>query len=374
MKILGIETSCDETSVALVEDGRMVLSNLIASQVRIHARFGGVVPEVASRAHLQQLLPMVDECLSRHAMTLADVDALAVTRGPGLVGALLVGVETAKALAWAARKPLIPVHHIAAHLYAPFLIADASASRMVMMDLPEAEKPADTGKAAAKLPIPPINHPPSAPLIYPYLGLVVSGGHTSLIHVHSPLQYTILAETVDDAAGEAFDKTAKLLELGYPGGPLVAATARGGDRHRFKLPRPMLAGSGIQFSFSGLKTAVGKIIRDLGLETFRNDEQMLRDLCASFEEAVVETLLRKARRALRQTGLRQLAIVGGVASNQRLREATAEYLPSYQAVFPPAVFCTDNAAMIAGLAHHYRETITPTADLTMNARADLPIT
>ena len=352
----------------------MVLSNLIASQVRIHARFGGVVPEVASRAHLQQLLPMVDECLSRHAMTLADVDALAVTRGPGLVGALLVGVETAKALAWASKKPLIPVHHIAAHLYAPFLTADAAACQTVMMEGPEAEKPMNAEVDASTIPAPSINTPPPAPLSYPYLGLVVSGGHTSLIHVHSPLRHTVLAETMDDAAGEAFDKTAKLLELGYPGGPLVAATAKGGDRTRFKLPRPMLAGSGIQFSFSGLKTAVGKIIRDVGLETIRSDDEMLRDLCASFEEAVVETLLRKAHRALRKNGLRQLAIVGGVASNQRLREATAEYLPGHQAVFPPPVFCTDNAAMIAGLAYHHRETTGPTADLTMNARADLSIT
>ena len=374
MKILGIETSCDETSVALVEDGRVVLSNLIASQVRIHARFGGVVPEVASRAHLQQLLPMVDECLSRHDMTLTDVDALAVTRGPGLVGALLIGVETAKALAWAARKPLIPVHHIAAHLYAPFLIADAAACQTIVMGSPQAEKPGHAEEVSSAFLSPVISSPPSVPLSYPYLGLVVSGGHTSLIHVHSPLRHTVLAETVDDAAGEAFDKTAKLLELGYPGGPLVAATAKGGDRTRFKLPRPMLAGSGIQFSFSGLKTAVGKIIRDVGLETLRTNEEMLRDLCASFEEAVVETLLRKAHRALRKTGMRQLAIVGGVASNERLREATAEYLPGHQAIFPPPVFCTDNAAMIAGLAFHHREATGPTADLTMNARADLPIT
>jgi N6-L-threonylcarbamoyladenine synthase len=265
MKILGIETSCDETSVALVEDGHVVLSNLIASQVRIHARFGGVVPEVASRAHLQQLLPMVDECLSRHDMSLAEVDALAVTRGPGLVGALLVGVETAKALAWATRKPLIPVHHIAAHLYAPFLKGDPSASQTTMMGNSPTDQSVHAAHAAADIPAPHTSGPTPDPLTYPYMGLVVSGGHTSLIHVHSPLRHTVLAETVDDAAGEAFDKTAKLLELGYPGGPLVSARARGGDRARFKLPRPMLAGSGIQFSFSGLKTAVGKIIREVGL-------------------------------------------------------------------------------------------------------------
>lgn len=370
MRILGIETSCDETSVAVVEDGRHVLSNIIASQVRVHARFGGVVPEVASRAHLQRLLPMVDDCLARTGMTLADVDALAVTRGPGLVGALLVGVETAKALAWAAGKPLIPVHHIAAHLYSPFLFGDPAAFRTIVIGEHAADDVEHAGEAAGA----PADATPPPPLRHPYVGLVVSGGHTSLVRVDGPLDCTVLSETADDAAGEAFDKVAKLLDLGYPGGPVVEATARGGDPARFALPRPMLAGDNMDFSFSGLKTAVMKVVRDTGADALRADARLLSDLCASFQEAVAETLLRKARIALRACGSRQLAVVGGVACNGRLRDAVAAYLPGVEVVFPPPVFCTDNASMIAGLAwHHAMRGDAAGADLALNAEADLPI-
>ncbi len=369
MRILGIETSCDETSVAVVEDGRHILANHIASQVRLHARFGGVVPEVASRAHIQRLVPMIGACLDECGMTLADVDAIAATQGPGLVGALLVGMETAKTLAFAARKPLIPVHHVAAHLYSPFLEFSGAASRIVMLGGEEGDTDGagacpHTGTTGGDGSWPPLENP--------YVGLAVSGGHTSLYLVHAPGCVELLGETADDAAGEAFDKVAKLLGLGYPGGPLVEQTARGGDPKRFGLPRPMLAGTSLAFSFSGLKTAVLKIVRDTGAGNVAADAGMLRDLCASFQEAVVETLLRKARLALKQTGARHLAVVGGVACNGRLREAVARYVPRTRVVFPAPVLCTDNAAMVAGLAFHLASAH-PGCDLALNARADLPL-
>jgi N6-L-threonylcarbamoyladenine synthase len=368
--ILGIETSCDETSVAVVENGRRIVVSHIASQVRIHAKFGGVVPELASRAHIQRLVPMIEACLDETGLTLEDMDCFAVTLGPGLVGALLVGVETAKTLAYAKGKPLVPVHHIAAHLYSPFLYATDGACRTVTLG---ADDDGDSSHNHGAVGSSTGADEPPPPLEYPHIGLAVSGGHTSLVLVHSPTGLKLLGETVDDAAGEAFDKVAKLLGLGYPGGPLVEAAARGGDRARFTLPRPMLAGSNLDFSFSGLKTAALKVVRDLGVEAFAGDPQLVADLCASFQEAVVETLLRKAGIALRAHGIAQLAVVGGVACNGRLREAAGRYLPDVRAVFPAPVLCTDNAAMVAGLAHHLLPGVPPRADLTLNARADLPL-
>jgi N6-L-threonylcarbamoyladenine synthase len=369
MRILGIETSCDETSVALVEDGRHVVANHVASQVKLHARFGGVVPELASRAHIQLLIPMIDECLASAGMGFGDVDAIAVTQGPGLVGALLIGVETAKALAFAKRKPLIPVHHIAGHLYSPFLYGDSSRYRLIILGedgTAPGRVPPTRDSAAAPRGVPP------EPLHYPFVGLVVSGGHTSLVRVHGPVDFELLGETVDDAAGEAFDKVAKLLELGYPGGPVVDRLAQAGDRRRFALPRPMLGGGNVDFSFSGLKTAALKLARDLGIEKLRAEEQLLADFCASFQEAVVEVLLRKAGSALAADGCREMAVVGGVACNGRLRAAAAEYLPGIRVVFPPPVLCTDNAAMIAGLAWHHRARHTA-CDLALNAGAGLSL-
>ncbi|MCX7019024.1 MAG: tRNA (adenosine(37)-N6)-threonylcarbamoyltransferase complex transferase subunit TsaD [Candidatus Sumerlaeota bacterium] len=350
MLILGIETSCDETSVALVEDGRIIRANDIVSQARLHACFGGVVPEVASRAHIRRLIPMIDACLTNTGLTLDDVDALAVTLGPGLIGALLVGVETAKALAFSRQKPLIPVHHIAGHLYAPFLSS------------------AEHGQPRTKNEAAPLPR-------YPYIGLAVSGGHTSLVFVSSPVSFHLLGETVDDAAGETMDKIARLLELGYPGGPLIDNMALGpppGNPCAFKLPRPMIACGNLNFSFSGLKTAVIKLARDIGLQRLRGDEQMMRDLCASFQEAVVDVLLTKAEAALESTGAHTLAIVGGVACNSRLRALAPRRLKGAIINFPPPELCTDNAAMIAGLAWHLRH-LHPACDLALNARADLPL-
>lgn len=361
MLILGIETSCDETSVALVEDGQRIVSNSIASQVRLHAEFGGVVPELASRAHIQRLIPMIDETMRDNHAAWTDIDALAVTLGPGLVGALLIGVETAKALAFAKHKPLIPVHHIAGHLYSPFLSGDGAIHKHVIMESSASESVSPLDAA---------NSHPAAALHFPYVGLVVSGGHTSLILVHSPKHFEQLGETMDDAAGEAFDKVAKLLDLGYPGGPLVEKQARTGNRQRFPLPRPMLNQPNCDFSFSGLKTAALKIVRDHGLDKIKQDPQLLSDICASFQEAVVEVLLKKAATALDKSGVDQLAIVGGVACNGRLREAVAQYIPGARVVFPPPILCTDNAAMIAGLAWHHRDQF-PKCDLTLNAQANL---
>lgn len=378
MLILGIETSCDETSVALVEDGHRLLANDVASQVRMHATFGGVVPELASRAHIQRLVPMIDDCLTREGLTLKDVDAIAVTLGPGLIGALLVGVETAKGLAFAAGKPLIPVHHVAGHLYSPFLRGEGDRHRLIVLesggDTPDGQqllvpgevRQGDQQDAATQ----------QVDLNFPYVGLVVSGGHSSLVLVHSPTHFEHLGETVDDAAGEAFDKLAKLLDLGYPGGPRVEKAAQGGNAQRFALPRPMLGrgNTGYDFSFSGLKTAALKLVKDLGgPEAVKADPQLLPDVCASFQEAVVEVLLKKAARAMEAAGIHHLAVVGGVACNGRLRSGVRDYLPAgITTVFPPPALCTDNAAMIAGLAFHHRDSF-PGCDLQLNARADLPL-
>lgn len=375
MLILGIETSCDETSVALVEDGERILASDVASQVKMHASYGGVVPELASRAHIQRLVPMIDDCLVRNNLCLGDVDAIAVTLGPGLVGALLVGVETAKGLAFASGKPLIPVHHVAGHLYSPFVSGASERHRILVLEAEhDGQGVKDCGKFTEQTEDAASHTGPA--LQFPYVGLVVSGGHSSIVLVHSPTKFELLGETIDDAAGEAFDKLAKLLSLGYPGGPLVERAARGGNRERFALPRPMLGRGNrdLNFSFSGLKTAALKLVKDLGgAQVVAADDQLTADVCASFQEAVVEVLLKKTGMALEQANYDQLAIVGGVACNGRLREATAMYLPrGTQAMWPPPALCTDNAAMIAGLAFHHRH-MNHACDLTLNARADLPL-
>lgn len=390
MLILGIETSCDETSVALVEDGSCLVSSDVASQVLMHEKFGGVVPELASRAHIQKLVPMIDECLARNGLQLADVDALAVTLGPGLVGALLVGVETAKALAFAADKPLIPVHHIAGHLYSPMVSGPDEAYRHIVV--PHSGPEQSGGEQAgtddsvgteavvdetvmAAMSSTRIELQQDSQLHFPYLGLVVSGGHSSLVMVKSPMEFHILGETVDDAAGEAFDKLARLLNLGYPGGPLVEKIARAGNPAAFDFPRPMRSKNyGYQFSFSGLKTAALNQVNALGgAASVAANPAVLADICASFQQAVVDVLLSKTLHALKETGLDQVAIVGGVACNGRLREAAAERLArAARVVFPPPALCTDNAAMIAGLAWHHRD-LHKGCDLTLNAQANMAL-
>lgn len=306
MKTLGIETSCDETAVAIYDSHQGLLGHIIHSQSALHAEYGGVVPELASRDHVRKLLPLVQQVMQESDCTAQDIQGIAYTAGPGLVGALLVGASFACSLAWAWRIPAIAIHHLEAHLLAAML---------------EVEKPE-----------------------YPFLSLLVSGGHTSLVKVSGLGQYAILGETQDDAVGEAFDKTAKLLGLPYPGGAALANLAQQGRPGRFVFPRPMLDRPGLDFSFSGLKTHAMNVIRAQSL-----DEQTKADIAHAFQEAIVETLITKCTRALEATGLRQLVIAGGVGANELLRQRLQSVLKPKQikVFFPRPEFCTDNGAMVA---------------------------
>jgi N6-L-threonylcarbamoyladenine synthase len=321
MLVLGIETSCDETAASIVEDGRWVRSDVVASQILTHRPYGGVVPEVASRQHVATIVPVVRQAVTAAATSLNDLDGIAVTAGPGLVGALLVGVETAKSLAYALGKPIVGVNHLAGHLAAVFL-----------EDPPPPDKP-----DAAALP------PPGPP--FPHLALLVSGGHTALIRVDGPGRTALLGATRDDAAGEAFDKVGKMLGLGYPGGIAIDKLAAGGNPTAFTLPRPLPRRDDLDFSFSGLKTAVSTMLR--GRDVPVGDE--LADFCASFQAAVVDVLVRKARRAVALHGLPHLVVCGGVAANRGLRAglAAAAAEDGFRLHIPPPKRCTDNAAMIA---------------------------
>lgn len=329
MLVLGIESSCDETACAIVRDGREVLANEIASQVEEHARFGGVVPEIASRQHLAALFPLVSRALDNAALRLEQIDLIAVTRAPGLIGPLLVGLSGAKALALSQGLPLIGVNHLAAHLLAARL-------------LPE---------------------PPD----YPFLGLIASGGHSALYRVDGPTSFTRLGATRDDAAGEAYDKVAKLLGLGYPGGVVIDRLARSGNPRAIPFPRALRRKDTLDFSFSGLKTAV----RTAVAENPPTPEQ-LPDLCASFQEAAVDTLLSKCSLALAQTKLTRLVLAGGVAANSRLREK-AQLLAKKMRIelfLPTLALCTDNAAMVAACGYErYRSDLRDEL-LTLNAAAN----
>ncbi|HET6437044.1 MAG TPA: tRNA (adenosine(37)-N6)-threonylcarbamoyltransferase complex transferase subunit TsaD [Anaeromyxobacter sp.] len=313
MKVLGIETSCDETAAAVVEDGRRALSDVVATQIEIHRRWGGVVPELASRNHVVQVMPVVDEALSRAGIGPEALDALAVTSGPGLAGALLVGVQAAKALSTAWKKPLVPVNHLEGHLLAAFL-----------------------GE-----PLP----------AFPFLGLVVSGGHTSLYAASAFGHYRLLGQTRDDAAGEAFDKGAKLLGLPYPGGVAIDRLAKEGDPAAVRFPRAIVKGSELDFSFSGLKTALLHHVRKHGVP----EGKALADLCASYQEAIVRALVDKVFRAARRLSFDRIVLSGGVAANSRLRAVVSSRVAEYEemsAILPPPRLCTDNAAMIAVAGTH----------------------
>lgn len=327
MLTLGIESSCDDTSVALVENGTRVINSLVSSQIEIHRRFGGVVPEVASRKHLEAILPLLCECLDNANVKLEEVGQIAATAGPGLLGPLLVGLSTAKALAWYYGKPLIPVNHIEAHLTASFLTA---------------------GRAPE----------------YPFLGLIVSGGHANLVLAEGPRQYRVLGQTLDDAPGELFDKVARHLQLGYPGGPIIQKTGENGDAKRYQLPRPM-SGKGYVFSFSGLKTAALRIVAHEG------EKLNLPDLCASLQYAVSQTFVEKVGLALKETRAPRLILAGGVAANTVLRNDMKKLANRYHAelLLPTLHLCTDNAAMIA--AHGYFTAhLAPANSLTVNATAN----
>jgi N6-L-threonylcarbamoyladenine synthase len=331
--VLGVETSCDETSVALVRDGREILANIVSSQIEIHRRFGGVVPEVASRQHVLAINPLLDEALATAGAGWQDVTAIAATHAPGLMGALLVGLVAAKAAAWALDVPFIGVHHLAAHIWAN------------VMANPD--------------------------LAFPFLCVLVSGGHTSLVKVDGPRSFTLLGETIDDAVGEAYDKTARLLDLPYPGGPELDRLAALGNPKAYKLPRAML-GDGYQFSLSGLKTAVRRLIEKSAAAGI---EVPPADLAASFQAAVVDVLVAKATAAAEAEGLTTLALAGGVAANRGLREALTKRCAErgWRLSLPPMALCTDNAAMIAGLGHAlYLEGVRSDLALPAYSRLALP--
>lgn len=336
MQVLGIETSCDETAAAVYDGARGLLSHRLFSQVALHAEFGGVVPELASRDHVRRLLPLIEGALEEAGSGPEHIDGVAYTAGPGLVGALLVGSAVARSLAFAWNKPVVGVHHLEGHLLAPML------------------EPS----------------PPS----FPFLALLVSGGHTLLAEVLGLGDYRIIGASVDDAAGEAFDKTAKLLGLPYPGGPALAQLAEAGRPGRFRFPRPMLDRPGLDFSFSGLKTAVVVAVRGLTAGGGELDFQVRADLAREFEEAVVETLAVKCMRALEQTGHDTLVVAGGVGANRRLREALSALgaRRGVRVLYPRPEFCTDNAAMIA-YAGYRRLAAGERDDLKIRAAARWPL-
>ena len=309
--ILGIESSCDETGVALYHTERGLLAHALHSQIALHSEYGGVVPELASRDHIRRALPLIRTVVKEANCTLQDVDAIAYTQGPGLSGALLVGASIACAMAYALDIPALGIHHLEGHLLSPLLSSPA----------PE----------------------------FPFVALLVSGGHTQLMRVDGVGQYTLLGETLDDAAGEAFDKSAKLLGLDYPGGPELAKLAALGQPGRFKLPRPMLHSGDLDFSFSGLKTAVLTLARQHELDGQRMDEQTRADIARATQDAIVEVLVTKALAALKQTELGQLVVAGGVGANRQLRTQLNQTADKrgFHVFYPDLEFCTDNGAMIA---------------------------
>jgi N6-L-threonylcarbamoyladenine synthase len=328
MYVLSIESSCDETAAAVFTDEPAILANVVASQTDLHARFGGVVPEVAARAHLQRLLPVIDEALRQAGVRLDQIGAVAVHNTPGLVGALLVGVSAAKMLAVALGVPLLAVNHIEAHVYAARLAAGRD--------------------------------------IFPCVGLVVSGGHTSLFHCRTPLAFDLLGATLDDAAGEAFDKVAALLGLGFPGGPAVEREAAGGDATAFRFPRSFLHEARLDFSFSGLKTAVMYACFGQNAAAGAPPAGKKRaDVAASFQQAVIDVLVEKSRQALRRTGLKRLAVGGGVAANRPFRAALERMAAEEGAelFIPPMALCTDNAAMAAQAVEKWRRQMWAPLDL-----------
>lgn len=333
MKILAFETSCDETSCAVIEDGRKILSNIISTQVPIHKKFGGVVPEIASRHHIEDVLPVAIEALTEASCDWKDIDAVAVTEGPGLVGALLVGVAAAKAAAWALDKPLIGVNHMEGHIFANFL-----------------------------------QNPDLEP---PFLALVVSGGHTMLVVVRDYNTFELLGETRDDAVGEAFDKIARIMGYPYPGGPHIDRLAKQGNPYAIPFPTPLHKEHSFDFSFSGLKSAVINYLhtKEMKKETVSNE-----DVAASFQYTVVNTLVTKAMEAMEKTKLTTIVLAGGVAANSGLREELKKECDkrNFRMSYPDSILCTDNGAMI-GCRAYYMAQIGDYANLTLNANPRLPL-
>lgn len=311
MKILGIETSCDETGVAIYDEEKGLIANQLYSQIEMHADYGGVVPELASRDHIRKTVPLIEAALKEANLTACDIDGVAYTAGPGLVGALLVGATIARSLAYAWNVPALGVHHMEGHLLAPML--------------------------------------EETPPEFPFVALLISGGHTQLVKVDGVGRYELLGESIDDAAGEAFDKTGKLLGLDYPAGVAVSRLAEQGTPNRFVFPRPMTDRPGLDFSFSGLKTFAANTINANLDENGKLDEQTRCDIAHAFQQAVVDTILIKCKRALQQTGYKRLVMAGGVSANKQLRADLAEMMKSFggKVYYPRPQFCTDNGAMIA---------------------------
>jgi len=336
MIILGIDTSCDDTSAAVVQDGRRMLSNVVQSQVRVHHPYGGVVPELASREHIRNISPVVEAALSGAGMRWKDLGGIAVTAGPGLVGSLLVGLYFAKGLAYGRSLPLVAVNHLEGHILSIFL---------------EHETPD-----------------------FPFVSMTVSGGHTSLYHVTGYGRYALLGQTRDDAAGEAFDKVAKLLGLGYPGGAVIERTADGGDRDRVKFPRAYISSDSLDFSFSGVKTAVALYMKRWYADEGVRSEAALSDVAASFQESVVSVLCDKLLKAAEMTGVSTLTVAGGVACNGRLRARLEEVASErrFRVFVPRPAYCTDNGAMIA-VAGYHRLMAGQRAELSVDARSKFPI-
>jgi N6-L-threonylcarbamoyladenine synthase len=361
--ILGIESTCDETAAAVVRDGVEVLSNVVATQVELHAKYRGVVPEIASRAHIENILPVIQESLATAKCELSQIDAIAVAHRPGLIGSLLIGVTAAKTLAWSLGKPLIGVDHVQAHLYsvmlektAPVPVSGAKTGTgavsfpQKIRQKDEFQSPGEINRDGSYL-FP--EKTGTGGIYFPCVGLVVSGGHTALYDVRNWNEISLIGSTIDDAVGEAYDKVAAILGLGYPGGPIIDALAQQGNPKAVQFPRSMLGKDSLDFSFSGLKTAVLYHVRGvpgkLDEKPAEMTEQHLRDVAASFQRACIDTIAKKLERALRRTNAKSVIVGGGVSANRGLRTALSRFTVPVH--FPPLKYCTDNAAMSAGLAH-----------------------
>ncbi len=342
MLILGIETSCDETSAAIVKNGRLVLSNIVSSQVNLHKKYGGVVPEIAARAHIENIIPVIRDCFDQAKKKWQDIDAIAVTYGPGLITSLLIGVETAKTLAYVKNKPVVAVNHLEGHIYASWL------------------KPTRNFQF------------PISNFQFPILCLIVSGGHTMLVLMKNHGEYRTIGQTRDDAAGEAFDKVAKLLKIGYPGGPVIEKWAKKGNAEIFDLPRPMINSKDFDFSFSGLKTAAIKQVKSARLKMQSKKE--IADLCVSFQQAAVDVLVFKTIKAAKECKVKSVMLAGGVAANKllrrTLRDRLKKELPNTLYLAPDISFCTDNAAMIASAGYFHAKNKDFTSWQKLEARAD----
>jgi N6-L-threonylcarbamoyladenine synthase len=381
VKILGIESSCDETAAAVVEDGRLLLSNVVQTQIDIHAQYGGVVPEVAARSHIEVINPVINQALADAGCTWDDIDAIAVTYAPGLIGSLLVGTLAARTLALIHNKPLYPIHHVEAHVYANFITEQSHLKTEVEGTKSEVQaQSAETVPSSSRIQTGVLTLPSQQPA-FPMLALIVSGGHSQLVLFRDHGDYELLGQTQDDAVGEAFDKVAKIIGLPYPGGPSIAKAAMSGDPHKYKLPKSKLDNP-YNFSFSGLKTATLRAVQaETGndyrfpsheLSALLSDVQR-NDFAASFQQIAIETLVDKAEKAFHDYSPASVVIAGGVAANQELRRQLSERLP-LNIEYAPMQLCTDNGAMIATLGYYYAQKKDPVSPYDLEVVPSLSMT